>query len=106
VADNWNLCLSFAEQKQDAFLNIFVANAFISPFHHTNNAYIHIKPFYTRQHCYVPLILKKMLNGLFTQTGIFSVGCDCRIQHRTKIGLFLSLDAAVASGTENHCPCK
>jgi hypothetical protein len=23
-----------------------------------------------------------------------------------KIGLFLSLDAAVASDTENHCPCK
>jgi hypothetical protein len=23
-----------------------------------------------------------------------------------KLGLFLSLDAAVASNTENHCPCK
>jgi hypothetical protein len=23
-----------------------------------------------------------------------------------KIGLFLSLDPAVASDTENHCPCK
>jgi hypothetical protein len=23
-----------------------------------------------------------------------------------KIGLFLSLDAAVTSDTENHCPCK
>jgi hypothetical protein len=23
-----------------------------------------------------------------------------------KIGLFLSLDVAVASDTENHCPCK
>jgi hypothetical protein len=28
-----------------------------------------------------------------------SVGCDSRIRHRTKIGLFLSLDAAVASHT-------
>jgi hypothetical protein len=32
------------------FKNIFVANAFISPF---NTQTIHIKSFYTQQHCYV-----------------------------------------------------
>jgi hypothetical protein len=36
----------------------------------------------------------------------FSVGCDSHIRHHTKIGLFLSLDAAVASNTEKHCSCK
>jgi hypothetical protein len=50
--------------------------------------------------------LIKLPKGLFTQTMIFSVGCDSRIQYCTKIGLFLFLDAAVASDTENHCPCK
>jgi hypothetical protein len=44
--------------------------------------------------------------GLFTQTVIFSVGCDSRIQHPTKnrilpISCAVS-DAVVASNTENH----
>jgi hypothetical protein len=38
--------------------------------------------------------------GLFTRTGI--VASDTA----QKIGLFLCLDAAVMSNTENHCPCK
>jgi hypothetical protein len=33
------------------FLNTFVADAFISPF---NTQAMHIKSFYTQQHCYVP----------------------------------------------------
>jgi hypothetical protein len=36
-------CFTFEEEDflflQVLFINIFVANAFISPFHHTNNAY-------------------------------------------------------------------
>jgi hypothetical protein len=35
----------------------------------------------------------------YTDSDFDSVGCDSHIQHRTKIGLFLSLDAAVASDT-------
>jgi hypothetical protein len=34
-----------------------------------------------------------------------SVGCDSRIRHRTKIGLFLSLDAAVTSDTVKITVC-
>jgi hypothetical protein len=41
---------------------------------------------------------------------IFSVGCDSRIQHRTKDRknpIFCAMsDAAVASDTENHGSCK
>jgi hypothetical protein len=44
--------------------------------------------------------------GLFTQTVIFSVGCNSRIRHHTKnriLPIFCALlDAAVASNTENH----
>jgi hypothetical protein len=36
---------------------------------------------------------------IYMNSDFDSVGCDSRIQHRTKIGLFLSLDAAVASDT-------
>jgi hypothetical protein len=36
---------------------------------------------------------------IYTDSDFDSVGCNSRIQHRTKIGLFLSLDAAVASDT-------
>jgi hypothetical protein len=43
--------------------------------------------------------------GLFTQTVIFSVGCNSRIRHRTKNRILLIFgavsDAAVASDTEN-----
>jgi hypothetical protein len=51
-----------------------------------------------------------MVYGLFTQTVIFSGGCNSRIQHCTKdrnnpIFCVVS-DAAVASDTENHGLCK
>jgi hypothetical protein len=46
------------------------------------------------------------LYGLFTQTVIFSVGCNSRIRHHTKnriLPIFCAMsDAAVASNTENH----
>jgi hypothetical protein len=46
------------------------------------------------------------INGLFTWTVIFSVGCNSRIQHRTKNRIdpiFCAVsDVAVASDTENH----
>jgi hypothetical protein len=48
--------------------------------------------------------------GLFTWTGIFSVGCDSRIRHCTKDRknpIFCAVaDTAVASDTENHGSCK
>jgi bifunctional DNase/RNase len=47
-----------------------------------------------------------VINGLFTQTVIFSVGCNSRIRHRTRnriLPIFCAvLDAAVASNTEYH----
>jgi hypothetical protein len=46
-----------------------------------------------------------LCNGMFTQTVIFSVGCDSRIRHCTKnriLPIFCEVsDAAVASDTEN-----
>jgi hypothetical protein len=38
--------------KNKLFKNVFVANAFIAPF---NTLIMHIKSFYTQQHCYVSL---------------------------------------------------
>jgi hypothetical protein len=45
-------------------------------------------------------------NGLFTQTGIFSVGFGCRIRHRTKNRIIPIFGCGCRIYTENHCPCK
>jgi hypothetical protein len=50
-----------------------------------------------------------LLGSVYTNS-IFSVGCNSRIQRRTKDRknpIFCAVsDAAVASDTENHCLCK
>jgi hypothetical protein len=54
-------------------------------------------------------IWNTLLKGVYIKV-IFSVGCNSRIRHRTKIGSILIfcvvLDAAVVSDTENHDSCK
>jgi hypothetical protein len=56
----------FVEVHFDLFKNSFVANAFISPF---NTQTMHIKPFYTQQHCYV--ILKNLIPWRDSNPGLF-----------------------------------
>jgi hypothetical protein len=74
-------CCMIANTSEDWLKKNLVANAFISPF---NTQTMHIKSFYTQQHCYVSL---KTLcpGGVWTRVFSFLRRIICPLRHAARV---------------------
>jgi hypothetical protein len=65
--------------------NIFCMNSVVIFFAQMFLGSLHISSIQARRDTYGGSVLvRRQINGLFTWTVFFSVGCDSRIRHRTK----------------------